>query len=79
MQVQQPRKQAGRARVAQRSPALDGLALVDAASRQDSYKSASTSTSGHGPSIDGEEFGIELARVVNDVKVGQRHTCKSTA
>ena len=52
---------------------------MDAESRQESYKSASTSRSGHGPSNDGEEFGVELARVVNDVKAGQRHTCKSTA
>ena len=55
------------------------LALVDDESRQDSYKSASTSRSGHGPSNAGEEFGVELARVVNDVKARQKHTCKITA
>lgn len=46
----------------------DRLIPLDAQSRQETNQSASSSATSSG--MDGQEFGMELATVVNDVKVG---------
>ena len=53
----------------ERSPALEFLTQFDPESREEAVQSASSSSAGTDSSMDGKELGIELARVVNDVKV----------
>ena len=53
----------------ERSPALEYLTPFDLEKREDAVQSASSRSAGTDSSIDGKELGIELARVVSDVKV----------
>lgn len=53
----------------ERSPAHEYLTAFDSENREEAVRSASSSSAGTDSSMDGKELGIELARVVNDVKV----------
>ena len=53
----------------ERSPALEFLTAFNPENREEAVQSASSSSTGTDSSMDGKELGIELARVVNDVKV----------
>ena len=53
----------------ERSPALEYLTAFDPENREEAVRSASSSSAGTDSSMDGKELGIDLARVVNDVKV----------
>ncbi|CAL5229223.1 g12506 [Coccomyxa viridis] len=72
--IWQHRKEAVRAKVAQRISVERGPALDDVAVSSDTMRAteevASSSSTTAGTGVDGEELGIELARVVNDVKAG---------
>ena len=57
--------------VQERGPALSEVVRLESDTSRVTEENASSTSTMAGTGIDGEELGIELARVVNDVKVRQ--------